>query len=45
MITDGTIVDGDINASAAIAQSKIQGLTTDLAGKASSSDLHVSLAT
>jgi hypothetical protein len=39
MITDGTIVDGDINASAAIAQSKIQGLTTDLAGKASSSDL------
>jgi hypothetical protein len=39
MITDGTIVDGDINASAAIAQSKIQGLTTDLANKASSSDL------
>ena len=34
MIADGTIVDGDINASAAIAQSKISGLTTDLAAKA-----------
>jgi hypothetical protein len=33
MIVDGTIVDGDINASAAIAQSKISGLTTDLAAK------------
>jgi hypothetical protein len=34
LILDGTIVDGDINASAAIAQSKISGLTTDLAAKA-----------
>lgn len=34
-IADGTIVDGDINASAAIAQSKVSGLTTDLAAKAS----------
>jgi hypothetical protein len=34
MILDGTIVDGDINASAAIAQSKIANLTTDLAAKA-----------
>jgi hypothetical protein len=33
MIVDGTIVNGDINASAAIAQSKIDGLTTDLAAK------------
>lgn len=34
MIADGTIVNGDINASAAIAQSKISNLTTDLAAKA-----------
>lgn len=34
MIADGTIVNGDINASAAIAQSKIANLTTDLAAKA-----------
>jgi hypothetical protein len=34
MISDGTIVDGDINAAAAIAQSKISGLTSDLAAKA-----------
>ena len=34
MIADGTIVDGDINASAAIAQSKIANLTTDLSAKA-----------
>jgi len=33
-IADGTIVDGDINATAAIAQSKISGLTTDLGLKA-----------
>lgn len=33
-ITDGTIVNIDINASAAIAQSKIANLTTDLAAKA-----------
>ena len=33
-ISAGVIVDGDINASAAIAQSKISGLTTDLAAKA-----------
>jgi hypothetical protein len=32
-IVDGTIVDGDINASAAIAQSKISGLTTDLSNR------------
>jgi hypothetical protein len=34
MIADGTIVDADVNASAAIAQSKISGLTSDLAAKA-----------
>jgi metal-responsive CopG/Arc/MetJ family transcriptional regulator len=34
MIVDGTIVDADINASAAIAQSKISGLSTSLAAKA-----------
>jgi hypothetical protein len=34
MIADGTIVDGDINASAAIAQSKIDGLSTSLSAKA-----------
>jgi len=34
MILDGTILDADVNASAAIAQSKISGLTTDLAAKA-----------
>jgi hypothetical protein len=33
MILDGTIVNADINASAAIAQSKIDGLTTDLSAK------------
>jgi hypothetical protein len=33
MILDGTIVNADINASAAIAQSKVDGLTTDLAAK------------
>jgi len=33
-IADGTIVDGDINASAAIAQSKISGLTAALGDKA-----------
>ncbi|MCK6594518.1 MAG: hypothetical protein L6Q33_04900, partial [Bacteriovoracaceae bacterium] len=32
-ITDGSIVDADINASANIAQSKISGLTTSLSGK------------
>ena len=37
-IADGTIVDADINASAAIAQSKISGLTTDLAAKAPLAD-------
>jgi hypothetical protein len=35
MIADGTIVNGDINASAAIDQSKISGLTTDLGSKLS----------
>jgi hypothetical protein len=34
MIADGTIVNGDIDAAAAIAQSKISGLTTDLGLKA-----------
>jgi hypothetical protein len=34
-ITDGSIVDADINASAGIAQSKIANLTSDLAGKVS----------
>ena len=34
MILDGTIVDADINASAAIAQSKISGLSTSLGLKA-----------
>jgi hypothetical protein len=38
MILDGTILDADINASAAIAQSKISGLTTDLAAKAPLAD-------
>jgi hypothetical protein len=33
-ILDGTISDADISSSAAIAQSKISGLTTDLAAKA-----------
>ncbi len=32
-IVDGAIMDADVNASAAIAQSKIANLTTDLAGK------------
>jgi microcystin-dependent protein len=32
-ITDGSIVDADVNASAGIAQSKIANLTSDLAGK------------
>jgi hypothetical protein len=39
MIANDTIVDADINSSAAIAQSKISGLTTDLSNKASASDL------
>ena len=34
MIANGTIVDADINSSAAIAQSKVASLTTDLAAKA-----------
>ena len=33
-IADGAIVDADVNISAAIAQSKISGLTSDLAAKA-----------
>jgi hypothetical protein len=32
-ITDGSIVDADVSATAGIAQSKIAGLTTDLSGK------------
>ncbi len=39
-IADGTIVDGDISASASIAQSKIANLTTDLAAKALDADLN-----
>lgn len=35
MIADGTIVDADINASAAIAQSKIANLSTDLTARVS----------
>lgn len=34
MIADGTLVDADVNASAAIAQSKISGLSTSLSEKA-----------
>ncbi len=37
-IADGAIVDADINATAAIAQSKISGLTTDLGLKAPKAD-------
>jgi hypothetical protein len=36
MILDGTIVDADVSATAAIAQSKISGLTTDLSNKLAS---------
>lgn len=39
MIADASIVDGDISASANIAQSKISNLTTDLANKIPSSAL------
>ncbi|WP_238586290.1 phage upper tail fiber protein [Rhodococcus rhodochrous] len=39
-IVDGSITDVEISASAAIAQSKISGLTTDLAGKAPTSHTH-----
>lgn len=42
-ILDGTIVDGDINASAAIAQSKISGLTTSLAGKVGTGTLVINV--
>ena len=38
-IANGTIVDADVNASAAIAQSKIANLTSDLAAKALDADL------
>ena len=38
-IAAGVIVDSDVNASAAIQQSKIQNLVTDLAGKASTASL------
>jgi hypothetical protein len=47
-LATGTIVDEDINSSAAIAQSKISGLVSDLAGKASTtsvSDLSTSVTT
>ena len=39
MITDGTITNADISSSAAIAQSKISGLTTSLNAKANTADL------
>lgn len=39
MITDGTITNADISSSAAIAQSKISGLSTSLAAKANTADL------
>lgn len=39
-IAAGAIVNADVSASAAIAQSKIANLTTDLAGKAASSHTH-----
>lgn len=40
-IAAGVIVDADVNASAAIAQSKVANLTTDLAGKANSNGNYV----
>ena len=39
-IVDGSIVNADIGAAAAIAQSKIANLTSDLAGKAPTSHSH-----
>jgi hypothetical protein len=39
-IVDGSIVNADIGAAAAIAQSKIANLTSDLAGKASITHTH-----
>ena len=39
-IVDGSIVNADIGAAAAIAQSKIANLTSDLAGKAPTSHVH-----
>ena len=39
MITDATITNADIATNAAIAQSKISGLTTALAGKANTADV------
>ncbi len=42
-ILDGTIVDGDINASAAIAQSKVSGLTAALAAKVAKGEIVVNL--
>lgn len=44
-IADGTIVDTDINASAAIAQSKIANLVSDLAGKATPAAVDAKIAT
>jgi hypothetical protein len=40
-IAAGVIVDGDVNASANIAQAKISGLTTSLAGKADTTTDHI----
>jgi hypothetical protein len=42
-ILDGTIVDGDISGSAAIAQSKVSGLTTSLAAKANKTDYWINV--
>ena len=44
-ITDGTIVNADISSSAAIAQSKIANLTTDLAAKEATANKLTSTAT
>jgi len=43
-IADGAIVDADINASAAIAQSKVANLVSDLAGKTSPADVDAKIA-
>ena len=44
-IADGTIVDADINASAAIAQSKVSNLVSDLAAKTTDLTAHTSAST
>ncbi len=42
-IADGTIIDGDINASANIAQSKVSGLSASLAAKVAKGELVINL--